>query len=145
MKKQTLILITFIFFNAIAFANPPQKTTTTKKSVAKVVAAPNVAEDAIKFENSNAEEDIDVNGKDVLISGNNNKLTITGNVEKILITGKNNDITLVSVNEIIVTGSGNFISWENAIEVGKKPTVQDKGGYNNIGKRSGNAQTDENK
>lgn len=151
MKKQSLFLSILFITGVIVFANPP-KTTTTKKTTTKkttttkpVATTPSVAPDAIKFSQSNATEDIVVDGKDILLSGSNNKLTITGNVGKILITGKNNDITIVSVNEITITGSGNFVSWEKTNNTVAKPTIIDKGGYNNVEKRSGNAQTrDEN-
>ncbi len=120
--------------------SPTQKTTAKKTTVAKVAPAVAIADDAIKFDKSSAEDAIEANDNEILISGNDNKLTITGNVSKILITGKNNDITLTVVNEIIVIGSGNFVSWEKSSIADKNPVVQDKGGYNNIGKRSGNAQ-----
>jgi len=154
MKKQSLFLGALIMASVFTFANPPKTTTkktttvkktTTTKTTKPVVASPSVAADAVKFDKSNATEDIVVDGKDILLSGNDNKLTITGNVGKILITGKNNDITIVAVNEITITGSGNFVSWEKTNNANAKPVIQDKGGYNNVEKRSGNAQTkDEN-
>ena len=145
MKKQTLLFGT-LMIAAVTFANPPKKTTTKtavkKTTVAKTsTATPQVAADAVKFDKANTTEEFAVDGKDVLISGNDNKLTITGNVAKIWITGKNNDITIVAVNEITITGSGNFVSWEKSNYSGAKPVIQDKGGYNNVEKRSGNAQT----
>jgi len=148
MKKQTLLFGTLLFAGIFTFANPPKKTTTTTKKTTvakttKTAAAPSVSADAIKFDKANATEDIMVDGKDFLLSGNDNKLTITGNIGKILITGKNNDITIVAVNEISITGSGNFVSWEKTGNGNAKPIIQDKGGYNNVEKRSGNSQTKE--
>lgn len=140
MKKQSLFLITIFTANVFAFANPPKTATTAKKTTTtKVATAAKVADDAIKFELSNETQDINVDQKDVLIAGNDNILTITGNVNKILITGKNNDITIVSFDEIVITGSGNFVSWEKTNNNAARPTMTDKGGYNNIGKKTGEA------
>ena len=154
MKKITLFLFCAMAISTASFAqSSTQKTTTKKTTTVKkktttkttkpIAAKPQVAADAIKFENSNKEEELSVDGKDILISGSNNKLTIIGNVGKILITGKDNDISIVAVNEIVITGSGNFVSWEKTNSSSVKPIIQDKGGYNNVEKRSGNAQTKE--
>ncbi len=146
MKKQTLFLSALFLVVVFTIANTPKKTTvkkgSAKKSITKIIKPVSlVAADAIKFDKSNATEDLVVNGKDVLVSGNENKLNITGSVGKILITGKNNDITIGSVKEIIISGNTNFVSWEKSDNSEGKPVIQDKGGYNNIEKRSGNAQT----
>lgn len=149
MKKITLFLLSAMTISSVSFAQTSSKKTTatnkttTTKTTKPATSKPQVAADALKFENSNKEEEIVVEGKDVLVSGSNNKLTITGNVGKILITGKNNDITLVAVNEIVITGNGNFVSWEKTNNTNAKPNILDKGGYNNVEKRSGNAQTKE--
>lgn len=154
MKIKTVFFSLNIIASTFTFANPPKsttkKSTTAKKDITIKTAkptstTPSIGPDAIKFEKSNTTENIVVDGKDILLAGNDNKLTITGNVGKILITGKNNDITIVAVNEITITGSGNFVSWEKTNNTNAKPIIQDKGGYNNVEKRSGNAQTrDEN-
>ncbi len=143
MKKITLFLFSAIAISTVSFAQTSTKKTTATKSPKVVATAAQVADDAVKFTTSDASEEFAVDGKDVLISGNNNKITITGNVGKILITGKDNDITIVAVNEIVITGNGNFVSWEKTNTSSVKPTIQDKGGYNNVEKRSGNAQTKE--
>jgi hypothetical protein len=144
-KKMKSLSFLFVFVSMVLLnvtANPPKKTTTVKPIKQQVVIS-NVADDAVKYNKSNTTEEIVVEGKDVLISGNDNKLTIKGEINKVLITGKNNDITIVAVNEIKITGSGNFVSWEKTNNNKPKPEIQDKGGYNNVAKRSGNTQTKE--
>ena len=142
MKSSTFLFV-FCLITILNFAaNPPQKTTAVK-SIKKQVVNSNVDADAVKFSKSNITEEMLVDGKDLLISGNDNKLTIIGKINKVFISGNNNDITIVAVNEIEVTGNGNFVSWEKTNNNNPKPFVQDKGGYNNIEKRSGNAQTKE--
>ncbi|MBK9792027.1 MAG: DUF3060 domain-containing protein [Sphingobacteriales bacterium] len=74
-----------------------------------------------------------------MLSGNDNKITFKGSIGKYSNNRKNNDITIVSVKQIIVPGSGNFVSWEKSDNAGGKPVIQDKGGYNNIERRSDNA------
>lgn len=113
------------------------------KTATKPVVVSDIAADAFIFSDSNKEEEINLTGKDVVLSGNDNKLTFTGVMGNIQITGKNNDITIVSVKKIVITGSGNFVSWEKSDNASGKPFIQDKGGYNNVEKRSGNAQTKE--
>jgi hypothetical protein len=145
LKKMKPPFLLFVFIWMVLFnatANPPKKSTPVK-AIKKQAVILNDAADALNYNKSNATEEMVIEGKDVLISGNENKLTITGTVGKILITGKNNDITIVAVNEIKITGSGNFVSWEKTNNNKPKPEIQDKGGYNNIEKRSGNAQTKE--
>lgn len=144
-KKMKSLSFLFVFISMALLnvtANPPKKTTTVKPIKQQIVIS-NVADDAVKYNKSNTTEEIVVNGKDVVISGNGNKLTINGEINKVLITGKNNDITFVAVNEIEITGTGNFVSWEKTNNNKPKPAIQDKGEYNNIAKRSGNAQTKE--
>ncbi len=114
-------------------ANKPAVKTKTKPTTTV-----DVSPDALKYSANNKEEEIAVDGKDVVISGHDNKLNFTGKIGKLIITGKNNDITTQSVVQILVTGNGNFVSWEKAPN--GKPIVSDKGGYNNIEKRSSDAQ-----
>ncbi|MFN8294638.1 MAG: DUF3060 domain-containing protein [Chitinophagales bacterium] len=133
MKKYTFLsfLLVFVCVNILAQG--------TNTKTAKSVDIATVSSDAIKFTDSNKEEEIIVDGKDVILSGNDNKLTFKGTIGKILITGKDNDITIVTVNKITVTGNGNFVSWEKSTTANGKPIVEDKGGYNNIEKRSSDA------
>ncbi len=130
MKNQFFLIIMFSSF--LAFSQGAK--VTSKQTIAQDVAA-----DALKYTDNGKEEEITLDGKDVLISGNDNKITFKGSIGKIVITGKNNDITIVSVKQIIVPGSGNFVSWEKSDNAGGKPVIQDKGGYNNIERRSDNA------
>ena len=139
MFKKLVNLFVLLFLVIQLFSEEPKKSKTTTKPV--VVS--DIAADAFIFSDSNKEEEINLTGKDVLLSGNDNKLTFTGVMGNIQITGKNNDITIVSVKKIVITGSGNFVSWEKSDNASGKPFIQDKGGYNNVEKRSGNAQTKE--
>ena len=139
MFKKLVNLFILLFLVLQLFSEEPKKSKTTTKPV--VVS--DIAADAFLFSDSNKEEEINLTGKDVLLSGNDNKLTFTGVMGNIQITGKNNDITIVSVKKIVITGSGNFVSWEKSDNASGKPFIQDKGGYNNVEKRSGNAQTKE--
>lgn len=135
--KNYLLLYVFVCVATISSIaqNTNQKSSELQKS--------NVVLEVVKYEENDKEEEINIDGKDIYIIGNNNRLTITGNVNKILITGKDNDITIVAVDKITITGSGNFVSWEKTNTTNKKPIIQDNGGYNNVAKRSGNAQTKE--
>lgn len=139
MFKKLVNLFILLFLVLQLFSEEPKKSKTTTKPV--VVS--DIAADAFLFSDSNKEEEINLTGKDVVLSGNDNKLTFTGVMGNIQITGKNNDITIVSVKKIVITGSGNFVSWEKSDNASGKPFIQDKGGYNNVEKRSGNAQTKE--
>ncbi len=150
MKKQMLLcaMLVLLVGSSMMAQTSTKSKTTTKKTPAKTVVkkttvtkttTPTVSADAIKFEGSDKEEEIKADGKDIHISGNGNKLTITGSAAHVLITGKDNDIAIQSVNEITVTGNGNFVSWEKTGNGNAKPVVQDKGGYNNVGKKSGDA------
>lgn len=139
MFKKLVNLFILLFLVLQLFSEEPKKSKTTTKPV--IVS--DIAADAFLFSDSNKEEEINLTGKDVVLSGNDNKLTFTGVMGNIQITGKNNDITIVSVKKIVITGSGNFVSWEKSDNASGKPFIQDKGGYNNVEKRSGNAQTKE--
>ena len=139
MFKKLVNLFILLFLVLQLFSEEPKKSKTTTKPV--VVS--DIAADAFLFSDSNKEEEINLTGKDVVLSGNDNKLTFTGVMGNIQITGKNNDITIVSVQKIVITGSGNFVSWEKSDNASGRPFIQDKGGYNNVEKRSGNAQTKE--
>lgn len=126
--------IIIIFFSVTVCMAQNNPTKPKPKPVSISIAA-----DAINYAGSDKEDTLEADGKDVLIAGNNNKLVLTGNVNKLLVTGKDNDLEVASVKEIIVSGNGNFISWERSGNTSGKPLVKDSGGYNNIGKKSGNA------
>jgi hypothetical protein len=44
-------------------------------------------------------------------------------------------VNINTVNEILVKGNYNFISWEKSSNANGKPLISDKGGYNNVGQR----------
>ena len=126
-------IIIFFFSVTVCMAqNNPSKPKSKPVSIS-------IAADAINYAGSDKEDTLDVDGKDILIAGNNNKLVLTGNANKLLVTGKDNDLEVASVKEITVSGNGNFIAWEHSGNASGKPLVKDSGGYNNIGKKSGNA------
>ena len=131
MKNQLLFLLLLLNIVTFGQGTKPTKTTTTTSQ--------EIAADAIKYADNNKEDEVTIDGKDVFISGNDNRLTFKGTIGKIIITGKDNDILIESVNQIIVSGNGNFVSWEKSTNASSKPIIQDKGGYNNIEKRSSDA------
>lgn len=130
MKNQFLLIM--LLSSCVAFSQGAK--VTSKQTLTQELAS-----DALQFNDNSKEEEITIEGKDVLLSGNDNKITFKGTIGKIVITGKNNDIFIESVKQIVVPGSGNFISWEKSDNTGGKPFIQDKGGYNNIEKRSPDA------
>lgn len=135
MKNQLLSLCLLV--SVASFA---QGTKTTKPAAAKQSVLDDIAANAIKYPDNGKEDEITVDGKDIVVSGNENRLTFKGTIRKIIITGKNNDILIESVKQIIVPGNGNFVSWEKSENTGGKPVIVDKGGYNNVERRSDNAQ-----
>ena len=137
MKKNIIIAILVLISNIIV-AQTSDSTTGTNE-IRKIEVSVPVEEKVYKIEESNLEKEITLNGQDVLISGNDNKITIKALIGKITITGKDKDDVIESVNQIVITGNGNFVSWEKTSNGNQKPNILDKGGYNNVGRKSGNA------
>jgi hypothetical protein len=79
--------------------------------------------------------EITVNGQDVLITGSYNQIQILGTTGNLVITGSYNDINIDTVESIVVRGNYNFVTWMAGGTPVAEPTVIDKGGYNNVGKR----------
>lgn len=143
MKKITFILMLACILPASLMA---QKTTSKSKSATKAktvkptTKSTDLPADAYSVTENNAEEKtIETDKQAVVITGSNNKMNLPGTYEKVVITGKNNDITITSVNTIVVTGNGNFVSWEKSSNNTGKPVIKDTGSYNNVGKKSGDA------
>lgn len=126
--KKISISILILLITAMVFATPQ---TSTKNNIDKVDEK---SDDIITLNDNgyDKEEEIQINSKSLIITGNNNRYTFTGKIDKITIAGKDNDITIEAVNEIAVIGNGNFISWEKTTNGKTKPTIVDKGAYNNI-------------
>ena len=149
MKKiilTSLIIAIAIFSFAQSTSKSKTKTTTKTKPKTNTVkpvetnAVSTIPSDAILFNSSNQEtSEIAATEKAIVISGSENKITITGNCRQLFITGKNNDIVVESLDAVEITGSGNFVSWEKSSNTNGKPIIKDKGGYNNVGKKSGQA------
>lgn len=142
MKKLffTNLLLAMALFSIAQTSKTKQKTTTKSKPKTTTVAVNPIPADAVHFTENNKEDaSIIATDKAIVIDGNDNKINITGNCKQIFITGKNNDITIESLDTIEITGSGNFVSWEKSGNASGKPIVKDKGGYNNVGKKSGKA------
>ncbi len=135
--KNYFLFTHLLFFGCIITFGQETKTTISTKT--KNTITQNISSDAIRYANNKKEEEIILDGKDIIISGSDNKLNFKGTIGIILITGNNNDITIESVNQINLPGNGNFVSWEKSTNASGKPKIQDKGGYNNVGKRSNNA------
>jgi hypothetical protein len=112
----------------------------SKQKPAAGTAAALIPANAFHFkENGKTDVKIDSIYPAIVIEGNNNSITvIEGNV-KIFIKGKGNDINMISANYIEISGDNNFVSWEKSENASGKPQVNDKGGYNNVGKKSGKA------
>lgn len=140
MKKITLFLISLIMFGVSAvLAQTTDAPMITDKPIMAKVANVSISDETYKIDSNNIEKEISLQGENVLLSGSNNKITIKGIVGKISITGKDNDVYIETVNHITVSGNGNFVSWEKSTNANGKPVIVDKGGYNNIDKRSSNA------
>lgn len=149
---QKIILTTLIIVIAISsFAQTPKpksKTTVKAKTKATIVkpstevstATTVIPADAVHIFDSNKNDvELTATNKAIVIEGNNNQINITGNCKQIFITGKSNDITIESLDFIEITGESNFVSWEKSSNTSGKPIIRDKGGYNNVGKKSGNS------
>lgn len=78
---------------------------------------------------------IEADGENVLVTGSNNQIEILGNVVNLRITGNYNDVDIDTIKSIEITGHYNFVAWRYGPDAHKEPTVVDKGGYNNVGKR----------
>ena len=68
MKKHFISIL--MLLNILTFAQGTKTKTTPKSAITQDVAA-----DALKYSDNSKEEEITLNGKDVLISGNENKKT----------------------------------------------------------------------
>lgn len=146
MKKiiLTSLAIAITIFNFAQSSTSKTKSQTTSKTKPRTTVvkstATSIPSDALIFNSSKQETaEIIATDKAIVISGNENKITITGNCSQLFITGKNNDIVVESLDNIEITGSGNFVSWEKSTNATGKPIIKDKGGYNNVGKKSGNS------
>ena len=133
MEKNFFVL--FVLMGLLLFSTPPK----TSISPVKTTDLTKVSEDAILIGDSNSDQGIQAEGKDILISGDKNTIHFTGICQKLVITGKYNDIDVDTVSAIVITGNYNFVSWKLGTNAKAKPVITDKGGYNNVGKRSGQA------
>ena len=137
--KKIILFAVIVLLNTFIINAQTSDAPAIAKEINKIEASVPVEEKVYKIEESKLEKEITLNGQDVLISGNDNKITIKGLIGKITITGKDNDLVIESVNQIIISGNGNFVSWEKTSNGNQKPNITDKGGYNNVGRKSGNA------
>lgn len=140
--KKTITMFSLLVLSGM-ITQAQDGTTKEKKATDKPAvisdAAPLDAKGVVKYAENGKEEEITTDAKILMVSGNENKLSVKGKVDKLIISGKDNDITISSVNQIVISGSSNFVSWESSENTSGKPVVQDKGGYNNVGKKSGEA------
>ncbi|MCB0507557.1 MAG: DUF3060 domain-containing protein [Chitinophagales bacterium] len=91
------------------------------------------------IDSSDLSKTIELSGENVVVSGNNNKIQINGEVKTLTISGENNEIDVESAKAIVITGDYNFVSWKKSNNTSGKPTISDKGGYNNVGKKASDA------
>jgi hypothetical protein len=136
MKKVIILSGLFLMITSMLITNAYAANRKPPVSAAPLISN---EETAIKYTGNDFDEEVQAEGQEILISGNNNRLMIKGKSPKLVITGKDNDIVIESVNSITITGSGNFVSWEKSEHFSGKPAVKDTGGYNNVGKKAGNA------
>jgi hypothetical protein len=145
--KTLILFITLIVYAAVAHSQAVKsgksKTTAshkTQKSVARQTQSLGIPEDAYVISYSDKQDTaISTTSKAVVITGDNNKLTFNDSNTQLFIKGKNNDVNMRCADYIEITGDGNFVSWETSKSPTGKPQIVDKGGYNNVGKRSSGA------
>ncbi len=144
--KTRVVLLAGMLLAIAAFAGTPKKTTSKTAKVTKPKTSTtktpsnSIPVDAYVFkDNNNREAKITEAHKTIVIEGDGNKIEIGEGNEQIFIKGKNNDINMKRADYIEITGDGNFVSWESTMNPNGKPVIVDKGGYNNVGKRSGSA------
>ena len=70
-------------------------------------------------------------GQDVTVNGNNNKVTIKGSCHALTISGSSNAVTVAAVASIALSGTGNEVSWNKAVD-GEKPQITDLGKDNQV-------------
>ena len=115
------------------------KSERAKTVITKGAQTMGVPANAYYYKSSGKADTISISYKSIVIEGDNNKLYIREGNDQVFIKGKNNDINMKSADYIEITGDGNFVSWETTKNPTHKPVVQDKGGYNNVGKRANTA------
>jgi hypothetical protein len=103
--------------------------------LAKSSASEIIHNKPVTISSDSTSKEISVNGQDVLITGSYNQIQILGTTGNLVITGSYNDINIDTVESIVVRGNYNFVTWMEGSTPVAEPTVIDKGGYNNVGKR----------
>lgn len=148
--KKVWIVSMLLLVSVMAFTqkSAPSKSTAKKVSPAKhkspaskaSTVNSNIPANAFHFKESEKQDaEIEGNYAAIVVEGDHNKITVSDGTSKIFVKGKGNDISMVSADYIEITGDGNFVSWEKSANASGKPVVLDKGGYNNVGKRTGEA------
>lgn len=128
MKR--IFLFAMTFGTIISIATPPKPTTPIAKNAVAI------DENALIINNNDDKKMVvEANNQDVLIAGKNNVIKITGTCKTVLITGEDNDVEIDSVEQIVIKGNYNFVSWIATQNPTEKPIIKDTGGYNNVGKR----------
>lgn len=125
MKKVGLLF--FIFCVLIIFAAPPEILEPKVKNATILDAQTiiiNLNEDDNIYEYAN--------NQDIHISGISNRINIKGNCKKVLISGADNEIILDTVQEIILKGNNNILTWNYSKLPDNKPIITDKGSQNKI-------------
>jgi hypothetical protein len=77
---------------------------------------------------------VDAKGQDVTVNGNRNKLTITGECHALTLSGDLNFVTVEAVASISITGGGNEVTYQKAVD-GEKPQITDTGKDNVVAKK----------
>lgn len=83
--------------------------------------------DKTQISQSDLQKSFAYTGEDASISGNNCRLNLTGKVGALSISGNNNDVTVSSLQQVTLSGTGNHLHWS-----GSAPKVTDQGNSNQI-------------
>jgi hypothetical protein len=121
-------------------SKPKPKTKTAQVIKQKPAVQPGdqpIPENAYYYKESGKQDGvIDSKYPAIVIEGSNNRINIADGNTMIFVKGKKNDINMISADYIEITGDDNFVSWQVSNNASGKPVIKDKGGYNNVGKRT---------
>ncbi len=83
------------------------------------------------IEDSNSTETLTISGEKITIAGSNNTFLILGTVSTLVIAGSDNTIRVQSVDQIVMAGSKNNVTWSAAVSL-DIPKVEDSGKKNTV-------------
>jgi hypothetical protein len=91
------------------------------------------ADGSIHYRTSRAAQQIDCDGRPIVLEGDRTEIGLAGPCRIVQITGNHNDITvdIVPAGTIAVTGGHNDVSWRLTVP-GPPPVLQDQGESNSF-------------